>query len=203
VRLRISRTFFDSGYRATDVYAWTGPRRFRGIYAIKGMKEERAPLIGKISRTQAARKGAILIPIGGHIGKRTVYDRLDIREPGPGFIHLNQDATDDYLKQLTAEKLVTRYTRERIPVRRWVMKSEGRQNEALDLEVYNLAAFTFLNANMLILSRRLAERIASQIQTTTGRPREQGPTQTTSERKQGEGPRAVRRSSFVGGWRKW
>ncbi|MEW6511871.1 MAG: terminase gpA endonuclease subunit [Bacteroidota bacterium] len=200
VTLPIVRTFVDSGYRATDVYAWTAPRRARGIFAIKGVAGERDPLIGKISRTQAARKGAILIPIGVHIGKRMVYDRLDIKEPGPGYVHLNEEATEDYLKQLTSEKLIPHYTRDRIPVLRWVRKVEGGRNEALDLEVYNLAAFTFINANMTVLAKRLEARVSAAPEKAKQSPargqEETGPKLPATRR-------SVRRSSFVSGWRKW
>ena len=159
VRLPILRTFVDSGYRATDVYAWTGPRRHRGVYAIKGRPGEREPLIGKISRTQTVRGGAILVPIGTHEGKRTIYSHLDISERGSGYMHMNALADSEYLKQLTAEKLIPKYTREGIPHMVWMRKVEGGRNEALDLEVYNLAAFRFLNANMNVLREKLDAQV--------------------------------------------
>jgi phage terminase large subunit GpA-like protein len=161
VRLRIVRTFVDSGDNATQVYQWTGPRKSRGVFATKGMSGgERVPLIGKPTRPPQSRKNAKIVPIGVHVGKRLVYDRLDVKEKGPGYVHLNKFATDYYIATLVSEKLKTTYTRDHIPVRQWVPKQEGARNEGLDLEVLNVAAYVFLRPNMAILAQRLAEKIA-------------------------------------------
>lgn len=159
IKLRIQRVFVDSGFKSDEVYQFTGPRRRRGIYATKGFGGAGKPLIGKISRAQSYRKGALLVPIGVDDAKKTVYDRLEVQEPGPLYMHLNQMATDDYLKQLTAEKQITKYTRDGVPERVWVRRVTGSRNEALDMEVMNLAAISFLNANMTVLARKQAERV--------------------------------------------
>ena len=53
-------------------------------------------------------------------------------------MHFPEDAGDEYYQQLTSEKLVTKWHRGR-QRREWVLP-KGRRNEALDLEVYALAA---------------------------------------------------------------
>ena len=54
-------------------------------------------------------------------------------------LHFPFGLDDDYYRQLTAEKIVTRYNKDGFPQRVWVLPS-GRRNEALDVEVYALAA---------------------------------------------------------------
>ncbi|MFO4987314.1 hypothetical protein RCK87_26580, partial [Salmonella enterica subsp. enterica serovar 1,4,[5],12:i:-] len=45
----------------------------------------------------------------------------------------------DYVRQLTAERVVTRFERGR-PIRSWQPKRDGERNEALDCRVYARAA---------------------------------------------------------------
>lgn len=52
----------------------------------------------------------------------------------PGFVHLPDDVTEDQIKQLTAEELVTRVSKGRT-VREWSLIA-GRRNEVLDCAVY-------------------------------------------------------------------
>src|SRR5690606_27206277 len=66
----------------------------------------------------------------------------------------------DWYKQLTAEKLVTRYVKGQ-PVREWTKPDKAR-NEGLDCRVYALAALKIMNPSF----KRLAERYA--IQATKG-----------------------------------
>ncbi len=68
---------------------------------------------------------------------------MKIPKPGPGYMHLPDWATDEYLEQLTGEKKITvrdRRTRSRKPV---YVKTYTR-NEALDLTVYCHAALFIL-----------------------------------------------------------
>jgi phage terminase large subunit GpA-like protein len=53
-------------------------------------------------------------------------------------MHVSRELPEDYYEQLTAERLVTRYVKGR-PRLEWI-KPSGRRNEALDLEVYAIAA---------------------------------------------------------------
>jgi phage terminase large subunit GpA-like protein len=67
---------------------------------------------------------------------------MRITAAGPGCMHFSQALPATYFEQLTAERLVTRYLKGR-PKLEWV-KPAGRRNEALDLEVYALAAAYYL-----------------------------------------------------------
>ena len=71
--------------------------------------------------------------------KDAVYARLKLTEPGPGAIHFPRRLDADYLRQLTAGRVVTRFEKGR-PIRSWQPKRDGERNEALDTFVYAHAA---------------------------------------------------------------
>ncbi|TCM75680.1 phage terminase large subunit GpA [Rhodovulum steppense] len=71
--------------------------------------------------------------------KDAVYARLRLTEPGPGAIHFPRRLDADYFRQLTAERVVTRFERGR-PIRSWQPKRDGERNEGLDTFVYAHAA---------------------------------------------------------------
>ncbi len=71
--------------------------------------------------------------------KDAVYARLKLTEPGPGAIHFPRRLDADYFRQLTAERVVTRFEKGR-PIRSWQPKRDGERNEALDTFVYAHAA---------------------------------------------------------------
>jgi phage terminase large subunit GpA-like protein len=94
--------------------------------------------------------------IGTDTAKDRIFARMKIPAPGPGFMHLPDFADDEYLAQLTSEKAVRRYKRGRGTVREYI-KTRAR-NEALDLEVYALAALYVLGQAVI---RRLGEAAAA------------------------------------------
>ncbi len=65
----------------------------------------------------------------------------------------------DYFRQLTAERVVTRYDRGR-PIRSWQPKRDGERNEALDTFVYATAALHGLVAMGLRLNEEAAAMAA-------------------------------------------
>ena len=132
----------DSGYNTQLVYDFVAKRKF--CYAIKGVSGFGIALIEdaqkRARRLARRRKKAISAePIGVDQGKSMVYSYLTISEPGPGYCHFPADAAydDEYFAQLTAEKLVTRYSKGR-PRQEWV--TTRARNEALDCRVYALSA---------------------------------------------------------------
>lgn len=138
----------DSGYNATQVYAFVEKRRW--CFAIKGVEGMNRPLVEdekkRRQRLRVKRKRGVPVePIGVDGGKATLYARLKLPAPGPGYIHFPQEPAfdDEYFAQLAAEKLVTRFKGYR-PFSEWV-KTRPR-NEALDCLVYALAARRLLGA---------------------------------------------------------
>ena len=87
--------------------------------------------------------------------KDAVYARLRLNEPGPGAIHFPCRLDADYFRQLTAERVVTRFVRG-CPIRSWQPKRDGERNEALDTFVYASAALHGLFAMGLGLNDEVA-----------------------------------------------
>lgn len=144
------------GHHAASVYRFCAPRQPR-VWAIKGANKAGVPIWGRPSRVNKFR--ARLVPIGTDTAKDLIFARMKITHAGPGYMHLpvaagavpdhhcGVDRSDDeYLAQLTSEKVVTRYHKGR-PIRSY--EKTRVRNEALDLEVYNLAALHSLGAMMI------------------------------------------------------
>jgi phage terminase large subunit GpA-like protein len=137
--LRIRSCCIDSGgHHQTQVVDFCKSRWRRRIYATKGQAGTRPIWPKRASRT---RNHEVVYSIGVDSAKDTVYNRLRITKPGPGYIHFPVgDACDaEFFAQLTAEQVVTR-KREGRPYRVWVLPS-GRRNEILDCVVLALAAY--------------------------------------------------------------
>ena len=152
----------DAGYATQDVYAWVrkhpqaswGPagsaaRQPRTVVAVKGRDQDTALLLS-VSRADAGsrRRGcgsgrwarrsprASCTAGSSSNGRPTRLWRPGARFP-PGACHFPQYG-DEYFKQLTAERLVTRIVKG-FPRGSWE-KEPGRRNEALDCRVYARAA---------------------------------------------------------------
>jgi phage terminase large subunit GpA-like protein len=149
--MTIAATFIDSGGHHTDeVYKFVKGRQSRRVFSCKGSSESGKEILQKFTQNNSYR--VRLYMIGSDTAKDRIFSRLQIPAPGPGYVHLPHWAEDEYLEQLTSEKRVTRYRRGRGVVREYV-KTRAR-NEALDCEVYALAALYSLG-NMMV--RRLGE----------------------------------------------
>ena len=137
--LRIRSCCVDlGGHHATQVIDFCKARWRRRIYATKGQAGMRPIWPKRASRT---RNHEALYVLGVDTAKDTIYNRLRITKPGPGYIHFPAcDAIDvEFFDQLTNEQVVTR-KREGRPYRVWVLPS-GKRNEILDCVVLALAAY--------------------------------------------------------------
>jgi phage terminase large subunit GpA-like protein len=165
VKLSVVAACIDSGGHFTqNVYEYVKPRQQNRIYAVKGFAGTGRPIVGKPSKGNRFRVS--LFPVGVDTAKELVFARLQIDTFGSGYMHFNKKCDEEYFKQLTAEKQVTKFNRG-FPTKVWV-KIRSR-NEALDCEVYSLASYRILNPNMNVLERKLNEK-ASLLQ--SGKPRE-------------------------------
>lgn len=175
--LEIKCACIDSGGHYTQaVYDFVRPRERRRIFAIKGVGGEGKPLVGRPSKNNIGR--IRLFPVGVDTAKEIIYGRLKISKPGPGYCHFPAHYDDEYFAQLTAEQIVTRFSK---GFRRREWKKVRARNEALDLRVYALAAYTLLNVNVDALIER------------GERQKEQQPEPRRQER--------VRRTNFATAWR--
>lgn len=134
----------DTGYNAQEVYCFCRPRPH--LYAIKGMSQTQAPVVGAPTWQDIDHKGrkikiasgVQLWPLGVHLIKKRFYGRLRNTKPGPRFVHFPCDLPDpdEYFKQITAEKIVTT-SNHGYPVQEW---KKTYDNECLDTANYAYAA---------------------------------------------------------------
>ena len=156
--LSIACTTIDSGGHFTEqVYQFCKPRESRRIYPLVGRAGEGRPLVNRPSRSNKGK--ALLFTAGVDTAKELIFARLQVSEPGPGYIHFPVgDLFDpEYFEQLTAEKRVRKYSR---GFPKMVWEKTRNRNEALDVAVYNLVALSILNPNF----EKLAERLQPQEQ---------------------------------------
>lgn len=185
VAIPIRATCVDSGGHYTQaVYNFVRSREGKRIFAIKGIGGEGKALIGRPSTNNIGK--IKLFPVGVDTGKEMIYSRLKIIDAGPGHMHFPVERDDEYFRQLTAEKIVTKYHQGRAK-RAWI-KMRVR-NEALDVRNYALAAFALLNTNI----NRVAQKFESNATKTAAEPE----TNSSSIVKRTARPK----SSFVDGWR--
>jgi phage terminase large subunit GpA-like protein len=153
--MRIASACIDSGGHFTDaVYKFVKNKESRRVYAVKGSSSAGAPLVNRGTRSN---KGNVkLFAVGTDTAKELIFARLKIEEFGAGYMHFNRKINDEeYFKQLTAEKITTKFVRG-FPARVWT-KTRPR-NEALDLNVYALAALAILNPNWSALQANMAKK---------------------------------------------
>lgn len=188
--LRIEAVCIDSGGHHTEaVYRYVRPRQARKVWAIKGMSQPGRPLVGRPSR--ANKHGVKLLPLGTDTAKDAIFTRLKVNVPGPLYMHFPEWVDDEYFAQLTAEKVVTRYVKGR-PVRSY--EKIRPRNEALDLEVYALAALVSLGTPVLQSLGRFVEH--AQAEGAKVRAAET-PDPAAAQRAPARRPR----SGWVSGWR--
>lgn len=96
----------------------------------------RPSLIDVNYRGKTIKKGVAVWPIGTDTIKSTVFSRLKLIEPGPGYFHFPQ-IDEEYFEQLTAEKVVSTMVNGQHR-RKWIQIRN--RNEALDCLVYAYAA---------------------------------------------------------------
>jgi len=158
VSVGIRCTFIDSGYRTNEVYHFVRPRQIRNVLATKGSSEAAAPIV---NNPTVSKQGVMLILIGVHTAKSTIYDRLKKAEKGPGYCHWDRTFSEEYFKQVVAEKLTEKWRMGKVSLV-WDLP-DGKKNEALDLNVGNYAALEWMvqrqGAN---LEQLLAELTSSQ-----------------------------------------
>ena len=153
--LTIRATAIDTGGHYTQAaYEFTRTRLARRIFGVKGKGGMGVPVWPRRATKLAKNKG-VLFPIGVDAAKDQLFGRLKVTEQGPGYIHFSKERDIEYFRQLTSERVITRYERGR-PVRSWQMKREGDRNESLDTAVYSLAALHGLISMGLQLNREAA-----------------------------------------------
>ncbi len=148
--MAISCACVDSGgHHTQQVYYFTKPRQARRVFAIKGASQAGKPIANK--PTYVGRNKAVLYPVGTDTAKEAIFARLST-DPENTTIHFCSDVDEEYFKQLTAEKRVTKYVRGK-PTMVW--KQIRDRNEALDTLVYCFAAIYILNPNFDVIEEKI------------------------------------------------
>ncbi|MFP4209579.1 MAG: terminase gpA endonuclease subunit, partial [Wenzhouxiangella sp.] len=103
----------------------------------KGLSVYGRPIV-TVPRKRNA-NGVYLLNVGTDTVKNLVHQRLQIEEPGPGFIHWprSDEFDEEYFKQFTAEKRIPKWTG---GVKRYVWDAEKRRNEPWDVFMLNVVA---------------------------------------------------------------
>jgi phage terminase large subunit GpA-like protein len=167
----VDMTAIDSAGHATQaVYDFCSSRYDRRIYPIIGRAGTR-----KVWEPSKRKKDGIrLIVIGVDQVKTDILTRLAISprdekgQPRPGALRLSSDLTEEWFEQLTGERRVVRYVRNRAVVEFRPLKS-GQQVEALDTSVYAFAARHGLHLDFA--ERRTRTGIENPAPMQTSRPR--------------------------------
>jgi phage terminase large subunit GpA-like protein len=143
IKIKSSCICIDSGGHFTEqVYKFCKGREIKRIFATKGSNIAGRPLISRPSINNKYR--IKLYMIGTDTGKQTLFSRLKMTDVGAGYMHFPLKHDEEYFKQLTAEKMTTKYSYG-FPTRVWV-KTRAR-NEVLDCRIGAMAALAILNPN--------------------------------------------------------
>ncbi|MDD5212247.1 MAG: phage terminase large subunit family protein [Sulfuricurvum sp.] len=153
--MRIAASCIDTGGHFADaVYKFVKNKEARRVYAVKGSSTPGAPLVNRGTRSN---KGNVkLFSVGTDTAKELIFARLKIDVFGSGYMHFSKIYDEEFFKQLTAERITTKFIRG-FPARVWT-KTRPR-NEALDLNVYALAALAILNPNWSALKANLERKV--------------------------------------------
>jgi phage terminase large subunit GpA-like protein len=161
--MTIAKLAIDTGYETSAVYGWARQVGFGQVAPVKGLEgfNRASPVRGPtyVDATiggKRLRRGARLWTVATSTFKTETYrflrlDPLDVsnraagEDHAPGFIHLPGWVDAEWLKQLTAEQLVTVKTKRGFAKLEWQKLRE--RNEALDCRVYARAAGWILGAD--------------------------------------------------------
>lgn len=199
MKLRVVCTMVDSGYATQQVYKYCKARWQSFVFACKGRANSPGnslPIVGRPSELN----GMKLFIIGVDTAKQLIYRRLMLPEKGAGYCHFPHNTAwdEEYFSQLTGEKLVIR-NKDFRPRMEW--KKLRDRNEALDLEVYALAALEARRVDLVKAHLSLQARIPK-----TEKPEIKIETQPVVKASQPPAPPPTSRlrgnNSFVGSWKR-
>lgn len=189
--LKIACTGIDSGHRTDTVYRFCAQRSQRRVWAMKGRGGEGVPIAGPPTKKKTTIPGmpVDLYTVGTDQAKSSIYARLKLAQPGPGYCHFHMDYAETYFDGLTAEKALKVYTKG-FPHIVW-RKPAGIANEPLDIRVYQSSALATLNPVWSALEKRL-ESDPPPIE--DAEPKQQPKKQKAKKKRR-------RRPGFVGGFK--
>lgn len=162
--LRVECVVVDTGGHHTKEAYWF-VLKYRGrCYALKGSNQPGAPLVPP--RPTKPRGASVhLYHVGTVAAKDTLFARLKLTEPGPGYLHFpdRPEYDQECFDQLASEEKRNKY--DRGVLTGYYYKKIRARNEELDLKVYNLAAIVLLNPRWEKLAEKLKRPVQSEIVT--------------------------------------
>ncbi len=191
--LRIRATMIDSGYLQDRVFRFIRGKEGRGIYASKGADSRVREALQRAKRPNRFRVKPWTI--NTHAFKTIIFRRLALtasrEEPGgPGYMHFcgptKTGADAEYFAQFGAE------TRKKVRQGRkfvYAFVQNRDRNEAIDLEVYALAALYALGDPLVNRLGKMADDLRE--------PIEEGADETAVAR-----PAPPRKKNWATGWKK-
>lgn len=191
--IKLGMALVDGGHYAEDVYRFMQglarnpvPGVTGHCRASKGIGQHGHPIIEKKWRTVA--KNLKGYHIGTWEAKDRIYERLRMEpeenDEREGRYHFNERFVEEYFQQLVSETVTITYEKGQ-EVRKYVNPQQQR-NEALDIEVGNLAAFRLRNHNWDLVEAELKAA------TEAKKPQESSSVNAGKER-----PRRAAQSSLV------
>ncbi len=167
--LRVECVVVDTGGHHTKEAYWF-VLKYRGrCYALKGSNQPGAPLVPP--RPTKPRGASVhLYHVGTVAAKDTLFARLKLTEPGPGYLHFpdRPEYDQECFEQLAGEEKRNKY--DRGVLTGYYYKKIRARNEELDLKVYNLAAIVLLNPHWEKLAAKLKRPVQSEIITEPDEP---------------------------------
>lgn len=207
IALRVECVVVDTGGHHTKEAYWF-VRRYRGrCYAIKGSNQQGAPLVPP--RPTRPRGSTVhLYHVGTVAAKDTIFSRLKLTEPGPGYMHFpdRPEYDQEHFEQLAGEEKRNKY--DRGVLTGYFYKKVRARNEGLDLKVYNLVAVCLLNPNWEKLAAKMerppqmdlaADDETQQLVAVGAQDEAPKPSSVTERSSKPQPPR--RPSNFVKGWK--
>lgn len=116
-QMSIYATAIDSGgHYSNAVYDFARRNKARRVYAVRGRPfgekaiKDGAGQVDIDWRGKRVKKGVILWHVGTNRAKDLLHSRLAIESPGPGYVHLSADLSDEWFRQFSGEVRVARKT---------------------------------------------------------------------------------------------
>lgn len=116
-RLRIEASAIDSGGHFTShVYEFARKHARRAVFAVRGYSgrekaiKQGANKVDYDYRGRPRKHGVIVWTVGTNLAKDLLYARQQVARPGPGYLHLCDELTDEWYAQFAGEARTTRRT---------------------------------------------------------------------------------------------
>jgi terminase, large subunit len=139
--LRIEAVAVDTGGHFThQAYNYCRLRERERVFAVRGDPKPSKMVKGKATiqdvnwKGKVLKRGVRLWYVGTDTAKDLVFGRLQVTQPGPGYVHFSKDLQPEFYTQLTAESRVPQRTARGVEYR-WV-NTKRHRNEVLDCTVY-------------------------------------------------------------------